>query len=172
MHYCIQKIYHVYYTTQWNFKILRKFSHMTLASPNEKRMRVADIVRRFCQILLWRREFCFDVGGNFGLKKITPNCNALAKSIISYIWVSYFTFVFSWQCKTMLFTKSNNMQWRHRSVRISLRGINKKGVEIGERQNRCHDDRLYSYALLLSFNSSQAFWLSTHFYDRPPHQYH
>ena len=33
------------------------------------------------------------------------------------------------------------MQWRHRSVRIALRGINKKGVEIGERQNRCHDDR-------------------------------
>jgi len=30
------KIYHVYYTTQWNFIILRKFSHMTLTSPNEK----------------------------------------------------------------------------------------------------------------------------------------
>jgi len=42
--------------------------------------------------------------GNFEPKKITPNCNALAKSIISYLWVSYFTFVFSWQCKTMLFT--------------------------------------------------------------------
>jgi len=36
MHYCIQKIYHVYYTTQWNFTILRKFSHVTLTSPNEK----------------------------------------------------------------------------------------------------------------------------------------
>jgi len=32
------------------------------------------------------------------------------------------------------------MQRRHRSVRIALRDINKKGVEIGERQNRCHDD--------------------------------
>ena len=32
------------------------------------------------------------------------------------------------------------MQWRHRSVLIALRDINKKGVEIGERQNRCHDD--------------------------------
>ena len=31
------------------------------------------------------------------------------------------------------------MQWRHRSVRIALRDINKKGIEIGERQNRCHD---------------------------------
>jgi len=103
-------------------------------------MRVADIVRRFCHFLLWRREFCFDVVGNFGLKKITPNCNALAKSIISYLWVSYYTFVFSWQCKTMLFTHKKNMQWRHRSVRIALRDINKKGVEIGERQNRCHDD--------------------------------
>ena len=29
------------------------------------------------------------------------------------------------------------MQWRHRVVRIALRDINKKGVEIGERQNRC-----------------------------------
>ena len=47
MHYCIQKIYHVYYTKQWNFIILRKFSHMTLASPNENWMRVADIVRLF-----------------------------------------------------------------------------------------------------------------------------
>jgi len=36
MHYCIQKIYYVYYTTQLNFIILRKFSHMTLMSPNEK----------------------------------------------------------------------------------------------------------------------------------------
>ena len=99
MHYCIQKIYHVYYTTQWNFIILRKFSHMTLTSPNETWIRFADIiiktsVRRFCHFLLWGREFCFDVLGNFGLKKMTPNCNALAKSIISYLWVSYYTFVF------------------------------------------------------------------------------
>ena len=99
MHYCIQKIYHVYYTTQWNFIILRKLSHITLGSPNKKWMRVADIVRRFCHFLLWRREFCFDV-----VKKMTPNCNALAKLIISYLWVSYYTFVFSWQCRTMIFT--------------------------------------------------------------------
>jgi len=32
------------------------------------------------------------------------------------------------------------MQRRQRSVRIALRDINKKGVVIGERQNRCHDD--------------------------------
>ena len=98
MHYCIQKIYHMYYTTQWNFIILRKFSHMTLTSPNETWMRVADI-RHFGHFLLWRREFCFDEVGYFELKKMTPNCSALAKLIISY-----FTFVFSWQCKTMLFT--------------------------------------------------------------------
>jgi len=36
MHYCIQNIYHVYYTTQRNFIILREFSHMTLMSSNEK----------------------------------------------------------------------------------------------------------------------------------------
>jgi len=39
---------------------------------------------------------------------MTPNCNALAKSIISYLWISYYTFVFSWQCKTMLFTKKQH----------------------------------------------------------------
>jgi len=39
----------------------------------------------------------------------------------------------------MLFTKNNNMQWRHRSLRIALCDINKKGVEIGERQNRCQN---------------------------------
>jgi len=46
--------------------------------------------------------------GNFEPKKITPNCNALAKLIISYL-----TFVFSWQCKTMLFTKKacSNAIW-------------------------------------------------------------
>jgi len=104
MHYCIQKIYLMNYTTQWNFIILRKLSHMSLISPNEKWMRFADIVRRFCHFLLWRGEFSFDVVGNFEHKKITSNCNALAKSIISYLWVSYFTFVFSWQCKSMLFT--------------------------------------------------------------------
>ena len=91
MHYCIQKIYHVYYTTQWNFIILRKFRNMTLTSPNEKWMRVADKVQRFGHFLLWTEEFCFDVVGNFEPKKITPNCNALAKSIISYLWVYYYT---------------------------------------------------------------------------------
>ena len=32
------------------------------------------------------------------------------------------------------------MQWRHRSVRIALLDINKKGVKIDGRQNRCHND--------------------------------
>ena len=36
------------------------------------------------------------------------------------------------------------MQRRHRGVRIALRDINKKGVEIDERQNRCNDDSLYT----------------------------
>jgi len=51
-------------------------------------MRVADTVKRFYHLLLWRGEFYFDVVGNFEPKKITPNCNALAKSVISYIGVS------------------------------------------------------------------------------------
>jgi len=130
MHYCIQKIYHVYYTTQWNFIIMRKFSHMTLTSPNEQWMRVADIVRRFCHFLLWRGEFCFDVVGNFEHKKITPNYNALAKSIISYLWVSYFTFVFSWQCKTMLLTKKHAVTSSERAHSITW-------YKQKRRRNRC-----------------------------------
>jgi len=57
--------------------------------------------------------------GNFEPTKITPNFKALAKSIMSYLWVSYFTLLY--------------MQWCQRSVHIALRDINKKGVEIGER---------------------------------------
>jgi len=34
---------------------------------------------------------------------------------------------------------------------IALRGINKTGVEIGERQNRCHDD-IYIYIYLYNLN--------------------
>jgi len=43
------------------------------------------------------------------------------------------------------------MQLRHRSVRIALHDINKKGVEIGERQNRCHDNTVVS---VFAFHSS------------------
>ena len=111
---------------------------MPLASPNEKWMRVADIERRFCHFLLWRRYFCFDVVGNFELKKITPNCNALAKSIISYLWVSYYTFVFSWQCSTMLFTNKKTCSDVIGAYML-LRDTIKNDVEIGERQNRYHD---------------------------------
>ena len=45
------------------------------------------------------------------------------------------------------------MQWRHRSVRIALRGINKKGVEIGERQNRCHDDSIHGRSIYVKYSS-------------------
>jgi len=61
---------------------------MTVTSPKPKWMRAADTARRFYNLLLWRGEFYFDVVGNFEPKKITPNCNALAVSIISYIGVS------------------------------------------------------------------------------------
>jgi len=57
-------------------------------------MRVADIVRRVCHFLLERGAFYFDGVGNFEPKKITRNYNALAKSIISYLSVSYFPFIF------------------------------------------------------------------------------
>mgnify|MGYP007133527661 CR=1 FL=1 len=79
MHYCIQKIYHVYYTKQWNFIILRKFIHMTLASPNEKWMRVADIVRRFCHFLFMKERICFDVVGNFELKQNDSKLQCIGK---------------------------------------------------------------------------------------------
>jgi len=40
-------------------------------------------------------------------KLLQTAMHQLAKSIISYLWVSYFLFVFSWQCKSMLFTNKN-----------------------------------------------------------------
>jgi len=43
---------------------------MTVTSPIQKIMRVADTVRRFYHFLLWREEFLFDVVGNFELKKL------------------------------------------------------------------------------------------------------
>mgnify|MGYP006890278546 CR=1 FL=1 len=63
---------------------------MTVTSPKQKWIRVADTVTVFIQKKLWKEEFYFDVVGNSELKKITPNCNALAKSIVSYLGVSYF----------------------------------------------------------------------------------
>jgi len=45
-------------------------------------------------------------------------------------------------------------------VRIALHGINKKGVEIGERQNRCHDDTLVDSDIL---NKKDVLW--------PPNKY-
>jgi len=57
-------------------------------------MRVVDTVCCFCHFLLSRGEFHFDVVGNFEPKKITPNCNTLAKLIISYLGVSYLPFAF------------------------------------------------------------------------------
>ena len=42
----------------------------------------------------FRGEFYFDGVGNFEPKKITPNCNTLTKSIMPYLSVSYFPFVF------------------------------------------------------------------------------
>ena len=107
MQYCKQHIYDEYYTAQWNFIIFRKLSHMTVTSPNQKWMRVVDTVRRFYHFLLWRGEVYVDLVGNFDPKKMTPNFNVLAKSIISYLGVSSFPFVFSWQCINMLFTSKN-----------------------------------------------------------------
>ena len=49
--------------------------------------------------------------------------------------------------------KHKSMQWRHWSMCIALRDINKKGVEIGERQNRCHNNSVVS-AFLSCFNVS------------------
>ena len=57
IHYCIQSTYHVYYTTQWNFINVNEYSQMNLTSPNEKWMRLADIVRSFCHFLLWKKEY-------------------------------------------------------------------------------------------------------------------
>ena len=110
MHYCIQRIYHMYYTTQWIFIICSKFSHMTLTSANKNEfIRLVATIRRFWLFLLWSREFPFNVVGNFEPKKITSNFNALAKSIIIHYFLSWsrlLSICFSWQCKTMLITKT------------------------------------------------------------------
>ena len=47
---------------------------------------------------------------------------------------------FSLQCKTMLFTNKKHEVTSSERAHSILRDTNKKGVEIGERQNRCHDD--------------------------------
>jgi len=67
---------------------------MTGPSPNNTLLRVADTVCRFYHVLLCRGEFHFDGVGKFEPKKLTPNCNTLAKSIISYLGVSYLQFAF------------------------------------------------------------------------------
>ena len=113
---------------------------MTVKSPNQKWMRVVDTIRSFWHFHLWRGEVYVDLVGNFDPKKKTPNLNALAKSIISYLGVSYFQFVFFLTVYNYVINKQKCMLWSHCSVRIALRDINKKGVEIGERQNRCHYD--------------------------------
>jgi len=91
------------------------------------------------RFLLWTGEFYFDVVGNFEPKNITPIFIVLANSIISYLGVSYFPFVFLWVYNYGIY-KQNCMQWLRWSARMAYREINKKGVEIGERQNRRHDD--------------------------------
>ena len=108
---------------------------MTLASPNEKWMRVADIVRRFSHFLLWRREFCFDVILNLR-KWLQTAMHWQNRLFLTFESLTIHLFFLDSVKQRYLQT----MQWRHRSVRIALRGINKKGVEIGVRQNRCHDD--------------------------------
>ena len=54
-------------------------------------MRVADTVRRVYHLPPRRGEFYFDLVVNFEPKRVTPvtpNCNVLAKLIISYTGVS------------------------------------------------------------------------------------
>jgi len=64
-------------------------SHMTVTSSKPKCMRVADTVRRFYHLLLWRREFYFDVVGNVTpIRKLLRIAMHLAKSVITYIRVS------------------------------------------------------------------------------------
>jgi len=44
-------------------------------------------------------------------------------------------------------------------VRIALRDISEKGVEIGERQNRCHDDKQ-----LITITKLQNAWIIKYTY--------
>ena len=139
MHYCIHNIYNEYYTTQWNFICFSKLGHTTVTSQTQKWMRVVETIRRFCHFLLWRGEV--DLVSNFDPKKMTLNYNALAKSIISYLGVSfYFPFVF-------FLTVYNYVIYRQKLHAVmslerahSITWYKQKRRGIGERQNRWHEE--------------------------------
>ena len=131
---------------------------MTVTSPKLTWMRVADTVRRFYNLLLWRGEFYFDVVGNFEPTKIIPNCNALAKSIISYLGVSYFPFNFlDSELPCYLQTKKHAMTSLERAHCITW-----------YKQKRCHDDvcviikttEVCSFHWMKDFQSTTAGWWS------------
>ena len=117
MHYCIKKIYHVYYTTQWNVISWSKFNHMTLTSSNEKWMRVADIVRRFFTLMVWVI---------LSLRKLLQtamhwqNRLFLTLQSLNLLSVCFFLAVIN----HVINKTKKSMQWRHRSVCIALRDIN------------------------------------------------
>ena len=79
--------------------------------------------------------------GNFEPKKITLKLQYIGKIDYFLPW-RLLPFI---SVSLTVYYKQKSMQWRHWSVHIALRDINKKGVEIGERQNRCHDDPQFKF---------------------------
>jgi len=98
MHYCIQRIYHMYYTTQWIFIICSKFSHMTLTSANKKEfIRLVATIRRFWLSFYEAENFPLMRWVILNLRKllqISMHWQKRLLSIISYLGVAYFPFVF------------------------------------------------------------------------------
>jgi len=74
----------------------------------------------------------------------------LEKSMISYLGISNFPH-FSQQRLTTLLINRKRVQWHHWRVGTALCDINKNAFEIGEHQNRCHND---IWSVCLSFSSS------------------
>ena len=137
IHYCIHKIYHVYYTTQWIFIILSKFSHMPVTSPNQNWMRVADTVKRFCHLFLWRGEFYFDMVGNF--EENYPKLQCIGKIDYFLPWSLLLSIYFFLDSVKLCYLQTKKHAVTSLDNAHSITWYNKKGVEIEERQNRCHD---------------------------------
>ena len=113
---------------------------MSVTSPNQKWMRVADKVRHFSLFFYEGENFTLMWWVILSLRKLLQTAmhwhNRLLLTLEFLTFKLFFLTVYNY-----VVYKQKSMQWRHLSVRIALRDINKKGAEIGESQNRCHDDK-------------------------------
>ena len=97
-----------------------------------------DIVRRFCHFLYKGENFTLMVWAILSLRKLLQTAmHCQNRLFLTFESLTFHLFLLT--VYNHVINKQKSMQLRHRSVCIALHDINKKGVEIGERQNRCHD---------------------------------